>query len=574
MGEGEGDDEVDEEVLLQRKREKYTKEYRLHDIRLPTKVRLIGNVEPPLPSPLPDRHFWLDEDQRLPNVELIKEHLRREGKISKEHFGVLLDTVYDLFCEEDNLLYIDAPITICGDVHGQYYDLLKLFEVGGDPKNTTYLFLGDYVDRGLFSVECLILLYSYKVLYPASFFLLRGNHECRHVTEYFTFRDECLHKYDMEIYTSIMDTFDALPLAAVVNKQFFCVHGGLSPELLDVSDLDEVDRFIEIPTAGILTDLLWADPLDGEDYSDPSLAPLPYPQQFLPNPVRGCSYHYTYYAAQQFLSHNHLLSLIRAHEAQANGYQMHKTITKTGFPSVITLFSAPNYLDHHGNRAAVLRYENNIFNVRQFSASPHPYVLPNFANVFNWSLPFLSEKVAELLLSVFNLVDDAAAEVEEEMMRRRELLKSKLMVVSKMLVLYKRMRDERQALLAAGSLSANGTQLPMTLEGGEEVEVAPVVMRADQVKKTLRDSLSSDDPFGEVKKLDQPNEARPPLDGSSMPSVGSAPSLGQLKRLMARARILSDKRNSLPLRKTHAFIIKDAPTEVPTISPETLSNSL
>ena len=131
---------------------------------------------------------------------------------------------------------------VSGDLHDQYYDLLRLLEVGGDPGKTRYLFLGDYVDRGNFSVEVMLLLYALKIEFPSLMFLIRGNHECRHLTEYFTFKLECVHKYDNTLYEAFIKSFHAMPLGAVINNKFICLHGGLSPELKTIGDLQSVDR--------------------------------------------------------------------------------------------------------------------------------------------------------------------------------------------------------------------------------------------------------------------------------------------------------------------------------------------
>ncbi|KIH95041.1 protein phosphatase 3, catalytic subunit [Sporothrix brasiliensis 5110] len=370
-----------------------------------TTERVCKDVQAPATYKPTDEQFFQDETHTKPNIAFLKQHFYREGRLTEEQALWILRKGTELLRAEPNLLEMDAPITVCGDVHGQYYDLMKLFEVGGDPAETRYLFLGDYVDRGYFSIECVLYLWSLKIHYPKTLWLLRGNHECRHLTDYFTFKLECRHKYSETVYDACMESFCSLPLAAVMNKQFLCIHGGLSPELHTLDDLKKIDRFREPPTQGLMCDILWADPL--EDFGQEKTS-----DYFLHNHVRGCSYFFSYQAACAFLEKNNLLSIIRAHEAQDAGYRMYRKTRTTGFPSVMTIFSAPNYLDVYNNKAAVLKYENNVMNIRQFNCTPHPYWLPNFMDVFTWSLPFVGEKITDMLIAILSTCSEE--ELKEE----------------------------------------------------------------------------------------------------------------------------------------------------------------
>jgi len=450
---------------------------------------MVPSVPPPR-GKLATTELWNGE---LVNTDKLKEHLFNEGRLELADCLRILTKAGDVLRKETTVLDVDAPLTVCGDIHGQYYDLCKLLDVGGDPKTTRYLFLGDYVDRGCFSIECVLLLYAYKINYPKTFFLIRGNHECRHLTDYFTFKEECKKKYNPQVYDACMSSFDALPLGAVMNGQFLCIHGGISPAIRTVDDIRKIDRFREPPSSGPMCDILWADPM--EDFS-PDVTEL-----FEENDVRGCSYFYSYRASLEFLERNNLLSIIRAHEAQDLGYKMYRKSPK-GFPTVITLFSAPNYLDAYNNKGAVLRYEDNVMNIRQFNCSPHPYWLPNYMDVFTWSIPFVSEKVAEVLYVLMKMVNDEA-EDEKKVPELRdasgkvdpEALRKKVRAIGMMLKMQTVLRQERESLVKLRGLNGTGVLPKGLLLGGTDAiqEALGNFERAKAADRVFERRPSSDD---------------------------------------------------------------------------------
>ncbi|ESZ91298.1 Serine/threonine-protein phosphatase 2B catalytic subunit [Sclerotinia borealis F-4128] len=359
-----------------------------------TMERVCKDVQAPAMVPPTDQQFFSPQDPSKPNLQFLKQHFYREGRLTEEQALFILEEGTKVLKQEPNLLEMDAPITVCGDVHGQYYDLMKLFEI---------------------------------------------------------------------------------------------------------------DRFREPPTHGLMCDILWADPL--EDFGQEKTS-----EYFIHNHVRGCSYFFSYPAACNFLEKNNLLSIIRAHEAQDAGYRMYRKTRTTGFPSVMTIFSAPNYLDVYNNKAAVLKYENNVMNIRQFNCTPHPYWLPNFMDVFTWSLPFVGEKITDMLLAILStssedeLKDDQTPSSSspgpisppvttpidpESIEYKRRAIKNKILAIGRLSRVFQVLREESERVTELKT--ASGGRLP----------AGTLMLGAEGIKN----AISS---FEDARKVDLQNERLPP----------------------------------------------------------------
>ena len=246
----------------------------------------------------------------------------------------------DVFMSQPMLLELEAPIKICGDLHGQYFDLLRLFEYGGFPPESNYLFLGDYVDRGKQSLETICLLLAYKIKYPENFFLLRGNHECASINRIYGFYDECKRRYSIKLWKTFTDCFNCLPVCAVVDEKIICMHGGLSPDLHQLSQISRIMRPTDVPDQGLLCDLLWSDPdkdVKGWGEND-----------------RGVSYTFGADVVTSFLDKHDLDLVCRAHQVVEDGYEFFAK------RQLVTVFSAPNYCGEFDNAGAMMSVDDTL----------------------------------------------------------------------------------------------------------------------------------------------------------------------------------------------------------------------
>jgi len=276
----------------------------------------------------------------LMDVDKFIERIKRCELLEEQEVTQLCSKVKSILITEPNLVTVVPPVTVVGDIHGQFFDLLEIFEIGGHPPNTNYLFLGDLIDRGSHCLETILLVLALKVRYPSMITLVRGNHESRETsTTYGTYK-ECLKKYGHpNVWLTLCDVFDWFCVGAVIGS-IFAVHGGLSPAIDKLDQIEQIERNCEIPHSGPLCDLLWSDPSDEiEEWGVNE---------------RGAGFMFGRVPVKKFHHTNSTTLLVRAHQLQLEGftYQLDK--------QVLTVWSAPNYMYRCGNVGCVLELDQKL----------------------------------------------------------------------------------------------------------------------------------------------------------------------------------------------------------------------
>ena len=288
-------------------------------------------------------------DENNDNIQKIIKKLKKarrgsicqELNIKEDECNYVIDKSYEILQKEDSLLKIEAPLYICGDIHGQYYDLLRVFDILNYPPQSTFLFLGDYVDRGKQSLECLLLLLSLKIKYPDKIFLLRGNHECEALNKIYGFFDECKRRLSIKCFKKITNLFNIMPISALINENILCMHGGLSKDLQNIEQINKILRPTDIPNEGLLCDLLWSDPNE-------SLT-----EDFGPN-ERNISVTFSKDYVKNFVEKNNLDLICRAHQVVEEGFEFFADM------KLVTIFTAPNYMGEFDNNGGILEVGEDL----------------------------------------------------------------------------------------------------------------------------------------------------------------------------------------------------------------------
>ncbi|KAI4206078.1 MAG: hypothetical protein LQ348_001078 [Seirophora lacunosa] len=297
-------------------------------------------------------------------IDDMIERFKNGKKLHKKYVYQIIAAVKELVYDEPTMVEMDVKtghkLTVCGDTHGQYFDLLEIFRLNGFPSESHYyLFNGDFVDRGSWSTEIALLLYAYKWLRPSAFFLNRGNHETDDMNRVYGFEGECKAKYNDKVFKLFSESFSALPLATLIGKKYLTLHGGLfSDDKTTLDDVRKLNRHQQRQPGqqGLMMEMLWTDP-----QPMPGRGPS----------KRGVGLQFGPDVTKKFCEKNGLEAVIRSHEVRMEGYEVEHD------GRCITVFSAPKYCDSTENKGAYINIgPEHKLEYHKFDAVPHPDIKP------------------------------------------------------------------------------------------------------------------------------------------------------------------------------------------------------
>lgn len=333
-------------------------------------------------------------------LKYMIEHFKNGGKLPKKHVFAIIAVVHQLLKQENVMVEVSIPhsqleqentingakkITVVGDTHGQFYDVLNLFaKFGHVADDHVYLFNGDFVDRGLWSCEVALYLYVLKAMFPKNVYINRGNHETNDMNKTYGFTDECEAKYSKKVFEAFAESFGALPLATLINDSYLVMHGGLfSSDEVTLDDIRKINRFPASGSSqpsreGLAMELLWTDPQ---------------PENGRSMSKRGLGIQFGPDVTEKFCVKNKIRKVLRSHEVRMGGVEVEHN------GRLITVFSAPDYCDATGNLGGVVHITENSgydkssdkgegyleaeekncpwkLDIETFSAVPHPDIKP------------------------------------------------------------------------------------------------------------------------------------------------------------------------------------------------------
>ncbi|EKG04964.1 serine/threonine-protein phosphatase PP1 beta [Trypanosoma cruzi] len=294
-------------------------------------------------APVPRLETSIEEEEKSAIRQLVTSVLQdwrgAQKLLNEDIIRTVLRRVRPVLMSQPMMVRLEAPVNVCGDIHGQINDLVEIFRAGGMPPASRYLFLGDYVDRGKYGTEVISVLLGLKVLHPDKMYVLRGNHESESICRIYGFFDEVKRRFSVKLFKEFTDVFNCLPIAALIEEIALCMHGGLSPELRNLNQINQIRRPLVVPDAGLACDILWSDPEENSCGWMQS--------------QRGVSYTFGEDVVRRACENLKIDVVLRAHQVVDNGYAFFAE------RRLVTIFSASNYCGEFTNSGAMLMMDEN-----------------------------------------------------------------------------------------------------------------------------------------------------------------------------------------------------------------------